>query len=149
MKNLVIILFLLGNFTLAYSQKISQITPSNILWDTGNEKVTLKKAKAEGIQLSDSLTLEVFFKKDEMEKLSAKEVIFEVRWFYYMITKKQLMDSYTIPIVIRKTENFESYRLASSRKNLRKGWWEVQIICKSDEGLVEFAKVSAYQILLK
>lgn len=144
-----IIVFLLAINISTYGQRISVVKPVHIVWDSGEEKISLKQAKTVGTSLSDSLMLEIFFTKEEIQKINKEKISFEFRWFFFMVTQKRLMDAYIVNLNSKDIINNESYKISSTRKNLRKGWWEVQVICTVDNGLLSIGKLSSFQIFLK
>jgi len=147
-------IFFILSFTLifvyqAYSQNISKIKPVHIIWNSGNEKVTLKKASNFGIIQPDSLLLEVYFDKETINSLKSEPVTFEFKWYYYLSTKKKLMETQTIVLDETKLQEDGSYLITSKRKNLSKGWWEVQATALLDNGLLELGNITQFQIFIK
>ena len=126
----------------------TEVTPAQVIFNCGDKKVTLKEAKTEGVQLPQSLEIEVVFSDSETAKLNSENVTFEFRWFYYMSTKKTLMATNTIA-VDSAADNDGLVRVVCEKKNARKGWWEVQVKCKTNDSPVVFAGTKEFSILLK
>lgn len=123
-------------------------TPVQVIWCDGNDKITLKTAKTDGVKLKDVLSIEVSFPLQEIAKIS-QTVDFEVKWYYYMSTKKTLMGTNRITLNTDNVSPDGFLMLKSERKNTRQGWWEVQIRCKNSDSQVVFAGEKEYQVLLK
>lgn len=126
----------------------TEVTPAQVIFNCGGSKVTLKEAKTEGAKLDPNFDLEIVFSKTELEKLQAESVNFEFRWYYYMSTKKTLMSTATVTANISEAED-NLVHIKSEKKNPRKGWWEVQIKCKTNDSQIEFAGTKEFSILLK
>lgn len=147
-------IFLIISFSLifvfqTYSQNISKIKPVHIIWNAGTEKVTLKKASNFGIIQPDSLLLEVYFDKESINSLKSESLTFEFKWYYYLSTKKKLMETQTIVLDETKLQEDGSYMITTKRSNLSKGWWEVQATALLDNGLLELGNITQFQIFIK
>ncbi len=149
MKNSIIIALLFVNISFSQAQGISGLKPLTINWLNGVQVVQLKQAKTEGVLLTDSISLQVTFLNKDYARFNSDSNNFEVRWFYYMATKKQLMDSYFQKAVLINTLPDANYMLQTARTNLRKGWWEVHVIFKGDNGLVQLDNISTFQVFIK
>ena len=123
-------------------------SPAQVIWCDGNDKITLKTAKTEGLKLQDVLAIEASFSPQEIAKIS-QSVDFEIKWYYYMSTKKTLMGTSRVTVNANDTSSDGFIKLKSERKNTRQGWWEVQIRCKNSDAQISFAGEKEYQILLK
>ncbi len=145
--------FLTGVFFMivinSFSQGISKIKPVVLNWKSNNENVTLKKASTDGITQPDSLSFEIVFDKNELARFSAAEYNFEFKWYYYLSTRKKLMDSYIITCSVADVTDEGSIIIKSTKTNINKGWWEVQIIAQHDNGLIELGNLSQFQIFVK
>jgi len=135
------------NNTLA--QSISKIKPVVLNWKAANESITLKKASNDGITQPDSLSFEVTFNKSELEKYIGSNVNFEFKWYYYLSTKKKLMDTYIVTYNPKNAKSDGSVVLKSTRSNINKGWWEVQVVAQYDNGLIELSNLTQFQIFVK
>lgn len=144
-----LLIFCVIIFKNANSQNISKLVPIQVIWNTGYDKITLKKASNFGIEQPDSLTLEVFFDVETIKKYSAEELKFEYKWYYYLSTKKRLMDTQQVTLNTSNISEEDSFLLSSTRKTLNKGWWEVQIIALTDNGLIELGDITQFQIFIK
>ncbi|MBR6177233.1 MAG: hypothetical protein IKQ70_05030 [Bacteroidales bacterium] len=143
-----ITMLIIALFAAVGLQAQTEVTPAQVIFNCGGSKVTLKEAKTEGAKLDPNFDLEIVFSKTELEKLQAESVNFEFRWYYYMSTKKTLMSTATVTTDISAADD-NLVHIKSEKKNPRKGWWEVQIKCKTNESQIEFAGTKEFSILLK
>ncbi len=130
------------------AQVISKLKPTQIIWSADNKKTTLKEG-VYGIKQPDSLTINVFFRGDYIKAFDEKDLNFEVRWYYYFSTRRKLIETQTISYNQNNFKNNGSYLVSSTKGNISKGWWEVQIIAKKDNGILQIGKLKKYQILIK
>ena len=144
----IITMLLIALFAAAGIQAQTEVTPAQVIFNCGGNKVTLKEAKTEGVKLSTDLDLEAVFSLPELLKLNTENVSFEFRWYYYMSTKKTLMGTTTVTANLSEAENNLVY-VKCEKKNARQGWWEVQIKCKANDTQVEFAGTKEFSIQLK
>lgn len=129
--------------------KISKITPTHIIWNVNGSKTTLKEGSY-GVGKADSLTIKVFFKDEIIRNLEGKGSLdFEFRWYYYFSTKKKLVETQVIKFSQDNYQQNGSYLISSTKKNISKGWWEVQIISKNDNGYLRIGKLKRFQIFVK
>ena len=159
MKPIVIILILLAACGVSSAQ-----TQIHLAWDNNGEIITDAVAESEGTNLvavvdasiSRSLresykpvSLVCTFTADELKTLSKDLVTFEVKWYYYMSTRRTYMGTSTVDVDPNKADKDGFVKMICSKTNPRPGWWEVQIRNKTTDQPVMFAKKSAFSILLK
>lgn len=143
-----ITILLIAFFATLYVQAQTELTPAQVIFNCDGNMVTLKEAKTDGTTLIPNLEIEVVFAQSELAKLNTQNINFEFRWFYYMSTKKTLMATYTVAADMDSVAD-KLIRVKSEKKNVRKGWWEVQIKCKTNDSPIEFAGTKEFTILLK
>ena len=144
-------LFLIGLLLLtgiSFSQKISSLSPTLIVWKSNNEKISLVQARY-GVFAKDSLSIDVYFPQQTFDRMSnAANVKFEFRWYYYLSTRRSLM--YVDKVGYNKSNSKKDVVvLHSSQQRLQPGWWEVQVVTTYDNGFLEIAETSKFQILVK
>ncbi|MCQ2249933.1 MAG: hypothetical protein MJZ66_02365 [Bacteroidales bacterium] len=142
--------------------------PVQVIWKNGNDNVTISEAKDDGVVLSpmstnaaalpgqasaktaSQISIECLFKAKDMADVYPDGADYEVKWYYYMSTRKMLMST---KVVSLKPEDINQDGFASlvcyCKQNPRAGWWEVQIKNKQSSELVTYADQDTYQILLK
>ena len=76
-------------------------------------------------------------------------VTFEVKWYYYMSTRRTFMGTNSVDVDPNKADKDGLVKMVCSKTNPRPGWWEVQIRNKTTDQPVVFAKKSTFSILLK
>lgn len=146
MKKTFIFFGLIFLTSLIFGQKISSLEPTMIIWKSNNNKVSLADGRY-GIMLEDSLSLDVYFSQQTYDRFKEKNVTFEFRWYYYLSTRKSLM-------YVDKVNSFRhlgdgSMFVHSAQNKLQPGWWEVQILTSFDNGLLEIANTSKFQVMIK
>lgn len=126
----------------------TEVTPVQVIFNCSGSKVTLKEAKTEGVKLDSNLEIEVVFSEAELAKLNSPNISFEFRWYYYMSTKKTLMATTTVAAEMDSAVD-KLVWVRCEKKNVRQGWWEVQVKCKTNDSQIEFAGTKEFSILLK
>ncbi|MCK5537526.1 MAG: hypothetical protein KAI79_11915 [Bacteroidales bacterium] len=132
------------------AQPVSMLNPDHVEWEADNQAIFLPTAFKNGIKKPDSLSLILFFSKNELKKFDENNLPeFEFQWYRYPSTKRFFVKS-----VKGKTHNTlrdGKYYIAfeSTISELKTGWWEVQVISYSDNGIIEFNSRKKFQILLK
>ncbi|MCR5455618.1 MAG: hypothetical protein K6F33_11585 [Bacteroidales bacterium] len=159
MKPYVIILILLAVCGVSSAQ-----TQIHLAWDNNGEVITDAVAETEGTELvpvveanvSRSLresyapvSLVCTFTADELKSFGKDIVTFEVKWYYYMSTRRTYMGTSTVDVDPAKADKDGLVKMVCSKANPRPGWWEVQIKNKTADQPVLFAKKSTFSILLK
>ena len=139
-------------------------TQIHLAWDNNGEVITDAVAESEGTDLvavvdanvSRSLresykpvSLVCTFAADELKTLSDGVVTFEVKWYYYMSTRRTFMGTSTIDVDPGKADKDGLVKMVCSKSNPRPGWWEVQVRNKTTDQPVAFAKKTSFSILLK
>ena len=142
----------------AQNDKQSKILTKNAYWLANNKQVSLDSAKR-GISTPDSLTLVLILDEKNIAELQKKELSFEFQWYSFGATRRYLNNSLIkkleFPIAPPPSKNQKintialETKLICVRKNLKPGWWEVQIISYSDNGLLSVKNSTQFQILLK
>ncbi len=149
MKKYILILGILLSVNIIFAQKISNLSPTLIVWKTNSKKISLKDAKY-GINLNDSLSLNVMFHKSVFDRVTdANNLVFEFRWYYYLSTRRSLMYVDKVKYKNADLSVANVVNLKSTQKTLQKGWWEVQIVCSYDNGFIQIGDISKYQIFIK
>ncbi len=159
MKRIFIILVLLVACGVSMAQ-----TQVHLAWDNDGEIITDAVAESDGTELvplvdanvSRSLresykpvSLVCTFTADELKSFSNGVVAFEVKWYYYMSTRRTFMGTNTIDVDPGKADKDGLVKMVCSKSNPRPGWWEVQIRNKTTDQPVTFAKKTTFSILLK
>ena len=130
------------------AQPISQIKPTHVVWKSDGQQVTLKTGKY-GISQPDSLSIEIYFPQEYINQFNKDDLSFEFKWYYYFSTRKKLITKKSVNYNANNFKSNKSYLIHSTRGNITKGWWEVQIIALKDNGLLELGTLSKFQILIK
>ena len=144
----IITMLIVALFAVSGLKAQTEVTPVQVIFNCSGNKVTLKEAKTEGIKLDPNLEIEVVFSESELAKLNSPNVNFEFRWYYYMSTKKTLMATTTVTADMSSVED-KLIWVRCNKSNLRQGWWEVQVKCKTNDSQIEFAGTKEFSILLK
>lgn len=126
----------------------AQIVPVKVEWIADGATVSLEQGYKKGIPAPEKLTLSLHFDKSLLKKYTNEQLSFEFKWFYYYVTKKEFMDSYTIKFSSSQIINDNTFNVISSRGNIRHGWWEVQVISKADGEIMKFGELSRFQIYI-
>jgi hypothetical protein len=146
----IIILSIFSLFAInLFSQKISNLSPTLIVWKNNNERISLRTAHY-GVCPKDSISLYVYFSKYKLNKLyKSKNFSLEFRWYYYLSTRKTLMriDKLDYKKAQKLKNNIVLFK--STQKVLQPGWWEVQILNTDDNGYLEIGNVYKFQIFIK
>jgi hypothetical protein len=148
MKKYLLLIGLIFLSGISFSQKISSLSPTMVVWKLNNEKVTLVQARY-GVFMQDSLSIDIYFPKQTFDRMTnAENVKFEFRWYYYLSTRRSLM--YVDKVDYNKSNSRNNVVvLHSSQQKLQPGWWEVQVVTTYDNGFLEIAETSKFQILVK
>lgn len=148
MKKVIIFTLFILAATILNAQKISTLKPTFVVWQKGDENISLNQAKF-GTQVNDSITLSFYFNNYAFKaRRNYDKIYLEFRWYYYLSTRKSLM-------YIDKVSYDEALKLkdaiiySSTQKPLQPGWWEVQVISSSDLGFLKFGTSYKYQIFVK
>ena len=159
MKRILIILMLLAVCGASSAQ-----TQIHLAWDNNGEIITDAVAESDGTELValvdasvarslresyKPVSLVCTFTADELKKLSDGVVSFEVKWYYYMSTRRTFMGTSTVDVDPGKADKDGFVKMVCSKANPRPGWWEVQIRNKTTDQPVSFAKKTSFSILLK
>jgi hypothetical protein len=143
---IIVLIFTSLSFT-AFSQSI--ITPATVQWKADQNDVSLKTGFEVGIAAPAILTLELYFENSILKEVPKEKLTFEFRWFHYYSTRKDFMDSYTVPYDKEKAGEGNKFKISSSRSNITRGWWEVQVISKVDGKTVKYNDLDKFQIYVK
>ncbi len=146
-----IIFIIIGIFFIGYGfSQSSVIKPKHINWLADGKLVSLKTGFEKGVPSPEKLSLVVVFPNDIDQNIAKEKLKFKFNWYYYYATKKEFMDSYTVSYDKGKVvESNNSFRIKSSRSNIHKGWWEVEVIAKYDNKPVKFNNIVKYQIYIQ
>jgi hypothetical protein len=159
MKPFVVILILLAVCGVSSAQ-----TQVHLAWENNGELITDAVAESEGTELVavvdanvtrslresyKPVSLVCTFTASELKSLGKDVVSFEVKWYYYMSTRRTYMGTSTVDVDPNKADKDGLVKMVCSKSNPRPGWWEVQILNKTTEQQVLFAKKSTFSILLK
>lgn len=138
-------------------------TPIQVIWRNGGKDgdiVTLKDAQ-DGVDLKQAVSkqrsiysenttfgavsIECSFSKRDILNYPNGEVEFDVKWYYYMSTKKSLMGSNSI-IVDASNDSDGIVKLVCTKPNVRSGWWEVVVKNKETGEIIQYANQQNFQI---
>lgn len=144
----IITMLMIALFAVSGLKAQTEVTPVQVIFNCSGSKVTLKEAKTEGVKLDSNIEIEVVFSEAELAKLNSPNVSFEFRWYYYMSTKKTLMATTTVAADMDSAVD-KLVWVRCEKKNVRQGWWEVQVKCKTNDSQIEFAGTKEFSILLK
>ncbi|MBR4440325.1 MAG: hypothetical protein IKS00_02125 [Bacteroidales bacterium] len=144
----IITMLMIALFAVSGLRAQTEVTPVQVIFNCSGSKVTLKEAKTEGVKLDSNLEIEVVFSEAELAKLNSPNISFEFRWYYYMSTKKTLMATTTVAADMDSAVD-KLVWVRCEKKNVRQGWWEVQVKCKTNDSQIEFAGTKEFSILLK
>ncbi|MBN2663931.1 MAG: hypothetical protein JXR68_09810 [Bacteroidales bacterium] len=148
MKKIILFIGLIFISNLVFSQKISSLNPTMVVWENNSEKITLSQARY-GVVMKDSLSLDVYFSKFVFDRIKAKSAGFEFRWYYFLSTRRSLMYVEKVDFDEIKELSDGNLLVHSTQQKLQPGWWEVQVFTTYDNGLLEIANTSKFQILIK
>lgn len=137
----------------------------HVAWDNGGELVTDAVAETEGTVLKTGapsrdlfsnsrgavkpISIVCTFKASDLKAINSEEVAFEVKWYYYMSTRRTSMGIYTVLVDPNKCDSEGLVKMVCTKNNPQTGWWEVQVRNKNTGELVEFGKKTSFSILLK
>lgn len=141
----VIVLFIITTLK-SYGQNSSILKPALIVWYANGQKITLKAAR-DGISTKDTVQLWVYFSEPIFHNITKNKTFnFEIYTYYYMTTRKELINVKEI----NSTEFDRSEKNALILKIpitiIAPGWWEIQILNKLDDKYLEFANTNKFQI---
>jgi hypothetical protein len=162
MKKLFFVFLFLTLSGAAFSQM-----PAQIIWRNGGKDgdvVTLKDAQ-NGVPLkagknaktrsiysenpnSGSVGIECSFPTNEIASMTKDgKLNFEVKWYYYMSTRKSLMGSNSVTIDDSAAQD-GIVKFVCERNSICTGWWEVTIKNKNTGQMIRYANQDSYQICL-
>lgn len=159
MKRICIILVLLAICGVTTGQ-----TQIHLVWDNNGEIITDAVAESDGTELVavvdasvarslresyKPVSLVCTFTADELKSFGKDVVTFEVKWYYYMSTRRTYMGTSTVDVDPSKSDKDGLVKMVCTKTNPRPGWWEVQIRNKTTDQQVVFAKKSTFSILMK
>ncbi len=148
MKKLAGIISLLLIVMSLNAQKLSPLSPVLVVWNTNDQNISLKNAKY-GVQVNDSLSLEIYFNKLLLENNSKySDLNLEFRWYYYLSTRKSLM--FIDQVSYKKSKRIKDqviYR--TTQYSLQPGWWEVVVVNLNDGGFLQFGNTYKFQVFIK
>lgn len=148
MKKILVIIFLLNTVINLNAQKLSPLTPILVVWNTNNQNISLKNAKY-GVQVKDSLSLDIYFNKLLLENNSKySKLNLEFRWYYYLSTSKSLM--YIDHMTFKNSKHIKDKIIyQTSEHSLQPGWWEIVVVNLNDNGFLHFGNTYKFQIFIK
>ncbi len=126
----------------------AQELPSKVVFENGSLTYTLKQSKEGVKQLENNdIKIKFFIPRSRIEALGENPEI-EVKWYYYMSTRKTLMTNKTIKL---SSENLSGdfYVITSSNSSLTSGWWSVQAKIKNSSSDITFAGINEFSILIE
>lgn len=102
-----------------------------------------------GVFVKYSLSIDIYFLQQTLDRMTnAENIKFEFCWYYYLSTHRSLM--YVDKVGYNKSNSKNNVVvLHSSQKKLQSGWCKVQDVTTYENGLLEIAKTSKFQILVK
>lgn len=150
MRKLLIFVLFIGFISPILAQPTSLLQPVHVYWQADNGKIFLPTALKKGVPVPDSLNLVMLFSKEDVKAASKNKALeLEFQWYRYASTtrffvKSQKLSSYS---EVRNGKYYVAYK--ASMHNLKKGWWEVEVISYSDNGIIKYRNFKKFQILLR
>lgn len=143
MKKLTILLIMLALMLAPqiYSQQVSKIKPTKIVWVADGDTISISKAKTQGISIPSKLEIIVFFDSKTIGKFNKQKL--EFRWYKQGPTRQVITNSFTREI------NSLNNLLSTHRNGLRKGAWKVQIESYADRKLLSYKGNQEFWINLR
>lgn len=152
---------------MAFAMSIFAQTPAKIYWKSGDDSIELGPA-TEGVDVKTSSkalekpvatrsiysaptgTLSIVGKFSPKDIMSiSDEVELEIKWYYYMSTRKSLIGTTTITLNKDNLDDDGFCSFEDTRNNVRSGWWEVSITNKTTSAKIVYAgNDGVYQIKL-
>jgi hypothetical protein len=115
-----------------------------------NQTIFLPTALKNGVAMPDSLSLILYFDKNDMSAYKENSLPeFEFQWYRYASTSRYFVKSLRGTVKTTLSNGKYYYAIESTYNDLKSGWWEIQVISYSDNGMVEFNGRKKFQILLK
>lgn len=166
MKILKSVLAILVLMVIANVASAQEIVPSIMVWKNGETEVSIAEAQEEGLKAEDiaidadapatrggsaqDFSIECSFPAADLQKLYPSGVDMEVKWYYYMSTRKMLMSS-SIVRLDPKDANDEGFvvLVCKPKQNLKNGWWEVTLKNKVTNNVLKYGGDSSYKVIIK
>jgi|GEM_PF-5277186 ABC-type enterochelin transport system substrate-binding protein len=145
MKILSLVLIQLLFIGMLVSQEASKIKPVKIVWVADGDTIDIDEAQR-GIAMPGNLEIAVVFDVRTIGKLNGQKI--EFKWFRKGATKDYLTNSF-YEVVNSSLAGPDAYTLSSSRGELKKGWWKVQIEAYADRNLLAYRNKQVFWINLK
>ena len=140
------VIFTFLMFLLSFSLVKSQgLEPVLVVWQVDQNRVSLRKALY-GIDVSNSLKLNVYFNKNQLKN---KDLKFEFRWYYYLSTRRKLVQTQLLSLKDAKETAQGLYLLSSELTTVQPGWWEVQVVVYPQRQFISFANRNKFQIYVR
>jgi len=133
-----------------FQSNISGIIVSKATWIVDGQEINLAYALKNGITIPSNLEFEIKFEPNSLKDKKLNDMKFEVKWYRYGATRRYLTDSFVCKIESEKAlEGEETHKISSTRKNIKSGWWEVEVKAYFDNGLLAYNGRTQFQILVK
>ena len=130
------------------AQYYSKIKPILVVWQVNDSKVSLRRGLY-GIPKPEELNINLYFNAQEAKKYAQRGVVLQVRWYYYLSTRRKLVKVENLTFDKGHINNDGSYILTSTLKSVQPGWWEVQVVSSLDRRYIQFAGLDRFQILIQ
>jgi len=131
-----------------FAQTFSSVRPTLVLWNADGQKVTVLKGRY-GITQPSKLTLEMYFPASKLQYYASKNLKLEFRWYYYLSTRKKLVQTDVVSIREARVNSQGTFRISSSLSGVQPGWWEVYVVASIDNKPVALGRTYKYQVFIK
>ena len=130
------------------AQYYSRIKPILVVWQVNDNKVSLRRGLY-GVPKPEVLRINLYFNPQEARLYAQRGVVLQVRWYYYLSTRRKLVKVENVPFSKGHINPDGSYTLTSSLRTVQPGWWEVQVVSSIDRRYIQFAGLDRFQILIQ
>ncbi len=130
--------------------KFSTIKINQVQWFTEKDTLNLAQAADKGLNYPVR-KLGILFELDakSLKNLNKENFTFEFKWYRYGPTRRYLTDSFIKEIKLKNINNKNVIPLFVSRGNIKRGWWEIEVVSYADNGFLRFKNKKQFQILVK
>ena len=149
MKKLLFLLIIVvaTSFTLR-AQYYSRVKPTLVVWQANDQRISLKRGLY-GVPKPTTLSINLYFNPEQAKSLANRGVVLQVRWYYYLSTRRKLVKVENLSFAKGHLNPDGSFSLSSSLRTVQPGWWEVQVVSSLDRRYIQFAGLDRFQILIK
>ena len=138
-------LFILVNtYTNGVAQNFSKIKTKQIMWIADGKKISIEAAQ-KGIKKPERLSIMVILENDVVQRHDGQKL--EFKWYKIGSTRPYLTNSFIKKISKQKATE-STYKIITSRPNLKKGWWKVKIEAYVDRKMLSYQNKQDFWIKL-